>query len=53
MGLKGFWVDVESLSWVCRALGGCEGPEMGIEGFGRYGGSQMGMEGVRKLFWMA
>ena len=26
---------------------------MGIEGFGRYGGPQMGVEGALELFWMA
>ena len=32
-------MGLEGLKWVQRALGGCGGPEIGIEGFGRYGGA--------------
>ena len=39
-------MGMEGLKWVQRALGGCGGPEMGIEGFGRHGGASDGREGV-------
>ena len=48
-------MSMEGLIWVSRALVGCGVPEMGNEGFGRYGGSDghgwvgMGVEGVIEL----
>ena len=36
----------EGLRWFKRVLGGCGGPEIGIEGFGGYGGRQMGVNGL-------
>ena len=39
-------MGMEGLKWVQRALGGCGGPEMGIEGIGGYGESQMGVNGL-------
>ena len=39
-------MGVEVLRWFQRDLGGCGGPEMGIEGIGGYGESQMGVNGL-------
>ena len=39
-------MGVEDLGWVLRALGGCGGPEMGIEDFGVYGGPRVGVNGL-------
>ena len=39
-------MGVEVLRWFQRALGGRGGPEIDIEGFGRYGGASDGCEWV-------
>ena len=39
-------MGVESLKFVWKALSGCGGTEMGLKGFGVYGGPQIGVNGL-------
>ena len=45
IGVKGLRT-VEGLRWIQMILDGCVGPGICIEGFGGYGGPQMGVTGL-------